>query len=65
MKNQITTISETAIFADPVKYADKFIRNADGSLNYINTTNQNLGVLKLLVLMQVSAAFSNDNYWTV
>ncbi|MCH7379367.1 MULTISPECIES: TonB-dependent receptor [Acinetobacter] len=46
VKNQITTISETAIFADPVKYADKFIRNADGSLNYINTTNQNLGGIK-------------------
>ena len=46
VKNQNTTISETAIFADPVKYADKFIRNADGSLNYINTTNQNLGGIK-------------------
>lgn len=44
--NQITTISETAIFANPNQYADKFVRNADGSLNYINTTNQNLGGIK-------------------
>ncbi|MFH4263668.1 TonB-dependent receptor, partial [Acinetobacter baumannii] len=34
---QIATLSEAAIFADPVKYADKFVRNADGSLNYIIT----------------------------
>ncbi|MFX8817247.1 hypothetical protein ABTM85_20700, partial [Acinetobacter baumannii] len=37
---------EAAIFADPVKYADKFVRNADGSLNYIITTQQNLGGIK-------------------
>ena len=46
VKNQITKISETAIFGDPEKYADKFVRNADGSLNYINTVNQNLGGIK-------------------
>ncbi len=43
---QIATLSEAAIFADPVKYADKFVRNADGSLNYIITTQQNLGGIK-------------------
>lgn len=43
---QIATLSETAIFDDPVKYADKFVRNADGSLDYIITTQQNLGGIK-------------------
>jgi iron complex outermembrane receptor protein len=43
---QIATLSEAAIFNDPVKYADKFVRNADGSLNYIITTQQNLGGIK-------------------
>jgi len=43
---QIATLSEAAIFADPVKYADKFVRNSDGSLNYIITTQQNLGGIK-------------------
>ncbi|EXT82231.1 tonB dependent receptor family protein [Acinetobacter baumannii 25307_4] len=43
---QIATLSETAIFNDPVKYADKFVRNPDGSLDYIITTQQNLGGIK-------------------
>jgi iron complex outermembrane receptor protein len=43
---QIATLSETAIFDDPVKYADKFVRNPDGSLDYIITTQQNLGGIK-------------------
>ena len=33
------------IFGDPVKYADKFVRNPDGSLNHVITTTQNLGTL--------------------
>ncbi|TCM69883.1 iron complex outermembrane receptor protein [Acinetobacter calcoaceticus] len=46
VENQISAISEAAIFADPTKYADKFVRNPDGSINYIITTNQNLGGIK-------------------
>ncbi|MEO3357069.1 TonB-dependent receptor [Acinetobacter haemolyticus] len=46
VKNQITAISETAIFGDPEKYADKFVRNADGSIHHIITTKQNLGGIK-------------------
>ena len=29
-----------------MKYADKFVRNPDGSLDYIITTQQNLGGIK-------------------
>ncbi len=43
IKNQISVISEQDIFADPVKYAANFVRNADGSLKYIVDTNVNLG----------------------
>lgn len=46
VKNQIGQLSETAIFNDPVKYAEYYVRNADGSLNYINQTLQNLGNTK-------------------
>ena len=43
IKNQISVIPENDIFADPVKYADKFVRNPDGSLSHIIGTNVNLG----------------------
>ncbi|MEO6921471.1 MAG: TonB-dependent receptor [Collimonas sp.] len=43
IKNQINVIPENDIFADPVKYADKFVRNPDGSLSHIIDTNVNLG----------------------
>lgn len=43
IKNQISTVSEADIFNDPVKYAGDYVRNADGSLNYILNTNVNLG----------------------
>lgn len=44
--NQISTISETTVFADPTKYANKYVRKPDGSLDYIITTYQNLGGIK-------------------
>ncbi len=43
IKNQISVVSEGDIFADPVKYAANYVRNADGSLNYVTDTNVNLG----------------------
>lgn len=43
IKNQISVIPESDIFADPDKYADKFVRNPDGSLNHIIDNNVNLG----------------------
>lgn len=43
VENQISTMSESSIFADPAKYAANYVRKNDGSLNYIITTNQNLG----------------------
>ncbi len=46
VKNQIGQISETAIFTDPTKYADKYIRKADGSLDYIDQSLTNLGETK-------------------
>lgn len=46
VKNQVGQISESAIFTDPTKYADKYVRNTDGSLNYINQNLQNLGNTK-------------------
>lgn len=43
IKNQISTIPEADIFGDPTKYAGNYVRNADGSLNYVTDTNVNLG----------------------
>ena len=49
--NQISTLPETLIFADPVKYAARFNRAPDGSLDvdqdaYVASPNENLGDLK-------------------
>jgi iron complex outermembrane receptor protein len=46
LTNLISTTSETAIFADPVKYAADYVRNPDGSINYVLDGNVNLGTLK-------------------
>ncbi|GAB3042094.1 TonB-dependent receptor [Acinetobacter apis] len=46
VENQVGVVGESAIFADPLKYADLYVRNGDGSLNYINQTLQNLGDTK-------------------
>lgn len=43
IENQISALTENAIFNDPAKYAAQYVRNPDGSLNYIITTNQNMG----------------------
>lgn len=46
IKNSIGGLPEQTIFGDPVKYANRFVRNPDGSLAYIVATNDNLGDTK-------------------
>ncbi|OBY73615.1 TonB-dependent receptor [Acinetobacter gyllenbergii] len=46
VKNQISALSPDSIFADPTKYADKFVRKANGSIDYVIATNQNMGNIK-------------------
>jgi hypothetical protein len=36
---------------DPECYPDRFVRNADGTLNYIVTGNANLGIVEITVSM--------------
>ncbi|TCM66793.1 iron complex outermembrane receptor protein [Acinetobacter calcoaceticus] len=43
VENQINFIAESAIFKNPEKYADRFIRNPDQSLAYIDQQYMNLG----------------------
>ncbi|POZ59992.1 TonB-dependent receptor [Chromobacterium alticapitis] len=45
VQNTIGVLDPGAIFADPAKYADRFVRNADGSLDYVKTPTENLGNL--------------------
>ena len=44
--DSIGVLPETTIFGNPTKYANLFVRNADGSLAYVIDTNQNLGDTK-------------------
>ncbi|MFC6298099.1 TonB-dependent receptor [Pseudomonas sp. CCM 7893] len=44
--NQIAKFPESRVFDNPNTYADHFIRNADGSLNYVQTGLANLGAVK-------------------
>ena len=46
VKNLINTISDSLIFADPAKYANLFVRDADGRLKYVQTTLINMGGIK-------------------
>jgi len=46
MKHVIGVLGEGDIFNDPVKYANLFVRKADGSLDYVIDTNANLGGIK-------------------
>lgn len=46
VKNQISALEASTIFESPDKYKDKFVRKADGSIDYIITTMQNMGNLK-------------------
>jgi iron complex outermembrane receptor protein len=46
MKGTIAQIDEATIFKDPQKYEDLFVRNPDGTLQYITKTRLNMGGLK-------------------
>lgn len=46
VKNSIGQLSQNAIFANTTKYADLFVRNADGSLAYVKDIVSNLGDLR-------------------
>ncbi|MFY1663367.1 TonB-dependent receptor [Pseudomonas sp. Pseu.R1] len=46
ISNQIQAFPESTVFNDPNTYADRFVRNADGTLDYIVATNANLGIVK-------------------
>ncbi|MES2162013.1 MAG: TonB-dependent receptor [Pseudomonadota bacterium] len=43
MTNMLANLPEQVYFLDPVKYASFFVRNADGTINYIKNTTMNLG----------------------
>lgn len=46
IKNTISGLPEQSIFGDPVKYADRYVRNPDGTLAYVVQINDNLGDTK-------------------
>ncbi len=46
MKGTIAQISEDTIFGDVAKYQSLFVRNADGTLDYITKTRLNMGGLR-------------------
>ena len=46
VKNSIGQLAQNAIFTNTAKYADLFVRNADGSLAYVKDIVSNLGDLR-------------------
>ena len=42
----VSSIGEASLFWDPVRYADRFVRNAEGRIDYLNTTLINAGGLR-------------------
>ncbi|SDG68085.1 MULTISPECIES: TonB-dependent siderophore receptor [unclassified Duganella] len=43
MTDMLANLPEQVYFLDPAKYAAYFVRNTDGTINYINNTTMNLG----------------------
>ncbi|MFA9216430.1 MAG: TonB-dependent receptor [Sphingomonadaceae bacterium] len=43
MTDMLANLPEQVYFLDPAKYAAYFVRNADGTINYIKNTTMNLG----------------------
>jgi iron complex outermembrane receptor protein len=43
MTDMLANLPEQVYFLDPAKYASYFVRNADGTINYIKNTTMNLG----------------------
>lgn len=56
MTDMLANLPEQVYFLDPVKYAAYFVRNADGTINYIKNTTMNLGGQKAAGI-DVSAAY--------
>jgi iron complex outermembrane receptor protein len=46
ISNQIQPFPESTVFDQSGSYQDRFVRNADGTLNYIVTGNANLGIVE-------------------
>jgi hypothetical protein len=46
MTDMLANLPEQVYFLDPAKYASYFVRNADGTINYINNTTMNLAARK-------------------
>ncbi|GJJ00454.1 TonB-dependent receptor [Duganella rhizosphaerae] len=63
MTNMLANLPEQVYFLDPVKYASFFVRNADGTINYIKNTTMNLGGQKAAGIdVSGSYAFPHTSY---
>jgi iron complex outermembrane receptor protein len=63
MTDMLANLPEQVYFLDPVKYASYFVRNADGTINYIRNTTMNLGGQKAAgVDVSASYAFPRTDY---
>ncbi|WP_332851308.1 TonB-dependent receptor [Duganella sp. S19_KUP01_CR8] len=63
MTDMLANLPEQVYFLDPVKYASFFVRNADGTINYIKNTTMNLGGQKAAGIdISGSYAFPRTSY---
>ena len=63
MTDMLANLPEQAYFLDPVKYAPLFVRNPDGTLNYIKNVTMNLGGQKAAGI-DFSAAYAFPHFVT-
>jgi iron complex outermembrane receptor protein len=63
MTDMLANLPEQVYFLDPVKYASSFVRNPDGTINYIVNTTMNLGGQKAAgVDVSGSYSFPRSSY---
>ena len=63
MTDMLANLPEQVYFLDPVKYAADFVRNPDGTINYIRNTIENLGGQKAAGIdISASYAFPRSTY---
>nr|WP_315248730.1 TonB-dependent receptor [uncultured Duganella sp.] len=63
MTDMLANLPEQVYFLDPAKYAQYFVRNADGTLNYLVNTTMNLGGQKTAGIdVSGSYAFPKTSY---
>jgi iron complex outermembrane receptor protein len=63
MTDMLANLPEQVYFLDPAKYASYFVRNADGTINYIVNTTMNLGGQKAAGIdISGSYAFPRTSY---